>query len=248
MGAFSGKIERGETLACGAAREFLEESCCAVAPDGSDVAPSAADLERTLETVEAVDRLAETARETALHRTYLLPLVFASYPQRFAEKRRDLLELDAVLGRFNLLKSSCSRVPRLYLPGFEAGDLVVTDFGLAAGDVCVELRSAAERVRLCFAVSAAVAEDVAALRSAWGDALACLADDRPLLSHPAVCVRRRHGAVVAAHVDKGYLEKCELAWWPLDEVRRLVAAGQTELFREGFLEVLAKAPLENAPI
>ena len=241
--AFTGKIEHGESLAAGAAREFLEESCASVALDGSDVAPRVADVVEILETLDVVDRVIETPHETALHRTYLLPLPFAPYPESFASRRRALMDLDLILGRYYLLRKSSTRVPRLFLPGFEAGDLVVTHFSLSDGDVVTELRSDVERVHLRFAASAAVAADVAALRVAWDEAIACLDEDNPLLAHPAVYVQRRHGAIVSAHVDKAFLEKCELAWWPLNEVRRLVAEGEAQDFREGFIEILAKARL-----
>lgn len=238
---FSGKLEQGETPLGGAAREFLEESCAAVAPDGSETPPTGPELERALGALEVVERSAETAREKVVHHTYLMQLPYGPYPARFAQMRRALLDIDAVMGGFHLLKKKSPRVPKLFLPGFQAGDLVVTDFGLSDGDVVTELRSPTERVHLSFAVTPTVAADVAELRAAWTAVLALLDANLPLLAHPAVHVRRRHGSVIAAYVDKVYLEKCELAWWPLDEVLQLIEAGQTADFRAGFLDVLAHA-------
>ena len=187
--------------------------------------------------------------EICRHVTFLAEVQFDDYPRLFSELRRDLLKADGVFGLYHKkMKLYLDRVPGCFIPGTHlSSQLVVRDVRLLQDrSVEVDIWSTEECAcsRHVFLVGADVFEDVGNLSSCWRE-LVRFVDDNRLRSksgggHPAVRISAVRGTVSNAHVDKAYMEKSEIKWWSLNELKNVCRnKGQfRDDFRPHFLEFL----------
>jgi len=245
-GGFSGRAEAGESAEEAAAREFLEETCACVPiteraydPPGLARALRAApSLELTLRGPEPDDVLS--------HVTFFFELPYdPGLEPRFQALRAELAELDAAFRGFYRLKKGTEHLPRLALPGYVLGAGAVTvDFEPEAQDRLRVLYedAAGEQASLVLQLSPAAYAEALRLREAWTEVLDFVRAraDAPVLSHPAVCLTRARGRLLAAYVNKAFLEKSDVRWWPLAELERLARERWRggDAFRRYFLDNL----------
>jgi hypothetical protein len=244
---FSGRTEVNESAIQSAAREFVEESCAAVALDVCDSLPMRREVaEARLEGQPSLTRSFESRGVAYKHITLLRAIPFAGgrHPILFSDFRRRLVKLDNALHSYTGARRACSELPRFLLPGSSLSETLVTLSSDVIGDTdCVDVTvldtSSDER----HVVRVRVSSSEARLLSHLGGELANLrtylasrgADT--ILQHPAVTVRTVGGVVVDVSVDRSFLEKSEIRWFDVSELRTaLHNQGCASSFRRCFLE------------
>jgi hypothetical protein len=247
--AFSGRAEEGELAQSVAAREFVEETCGTVPLRGcTDVEG----VRRFLEQAPSVElTLQTTAAENEegpllSHVTYLCEVPREQgLEERFTRTRTELTRLESVFRAFYRLRKNSEFLSRLFLPGFVLGaGVVTTDFLPEAPDLVrlVCLDAAREASVLVLRVSPEAFEEAVALHAAWALLKAFVAEHAgaPIFSHPAVRLVHHAGELVAAYVNKAFLEKTEIAWWDLSELEALARERWRggDSFRRYFLDNL----------
>lgn len=257
---FSGRVDPAERTALGAAREFLEESLHSVRLGcrGRE-APAADDQERgpeyeSLEGVEEVLRRALTLEnviqgrmEIQKHITYLVPVAFLDYPGIFQSCRQELLGMNRVVARFANARRLClRRLSNLFVPGRAlTSELHVRDLRMLSDcEVEVELWNSTDFAKSyhVFILTPDVMREFKRFNSSWRAMLRFMEEKRGggICDHPAVQSIRMDGMLCSARIDKANLEKSELRWWPLAELKAVIRnkAQYRGIFRHCFLEFL----------
>ena len=246
--SFSGRVEAGESALQNAAREFVEESCAAVAlEEGGRVPVRTSDVERCLARASVVERgFVARGGEAARHVTFVARVPFADQPAQFARFRGQLMRLDAVFRALYRARKDCEAAPRLVFPGFEMSPRLVTQ-DLELDDVeeppklRVTLWSAWGRELVELQPTAPMLPELRRLRDALAVVRCCVAEPEAAaaLAHPAVRVTRVGGVVAHARVDRAFLEKSELRWFEAVELEQARAEGRlADDFRRCFLEAM----------
>ena len=274
--SFSGRAEEGESALSSAAREFVEETCSAVAlTDTASLPARVGEVARELAKARFVARTLRAlppATGSLCHVTFLCVVPYdETVVRRFETSHAELLELDEVFRAFHSAKKGAERLPRLLFPGHVLAESCVTvdlrappsaardhddDDGGGSGDAGATTAAAAQlELELDFVVDcgvgpgqthtwrlrlpAAAAAEALAVAAAWARVQAFVREHghREVFRHPAVQLKNHHGRLVSAYVQRGYLEKTELAWFRLAELEAL-DRWQGEQFRRHFLESL----------
>ncbi len=239
---FSGRVEPGEDACLGAAREFVEESLAAVPLEGSmrvpvDVEEAAACLRRGAPRVEFCQR--PEGQQPSCHVSFVKRVPYADYARSFAAARDGVLECDRVFRAYHRAKKVAERLPRLLLPGYRISpSLTVVGGEEREGGVELRIWDEGRRTmrRTWFGLAREAAREWAAVYQLWRVVVDFVAARRlPALEHPAVSLQRVQGELVGAYVNKCYLEKSEVRWWPLEELEGAVAARPLD-FRRFFAE------------
>lgn len=247
---FSGRAEEGESALASAAREFVEESCGAVALSATASLPARVDEVR--QELKRAPTFAHTVRapppsEVLLcHVTFMCRVPFdATVSERFARVHAELLELDFVFRAFHRAKKVAEHVPKVFLPGQSVADRAVNvDFRADAGACMVEVdlfdAHRGEEQTWRFRTSQTVADETAALSEAWRKVKHYVGDHGAddVFRHPAVLLSYCRGALVSAYVNKCYLEKTEVKWHSLASLEGLERWRGADDFRKHFLDNL----------
>ena len=248
---FSGKVDPTERVALAAAREFLEESLCSVRlARGGDTKckyESPEQVERALRRALPVEIIIPGKTETCKHITFLAYVDFVDYPRAFHECREDLLAMDAVFKQFHADKKTyLESISNILLPGSSlSSTLVVRDVRvLSDREVEVELWCREDRSKTyhVFTLTSAVMQDFQALNASWR-AVARLVEENKAsarIDHPALRIAKVNGAMYNAFIDKSYMEKSELRWWSVTELREIARNKELhkDVFRPYFLDFL----------
>jgi predicted NUDIX family NTP pyrophosphohydrolase len=244
--AFTGRVESHEDALQGAAREFIEESCACL-PIAGVVPKNSAEAARLLQKhAHPVELTSVCKGEQLRYNVYMARVEHSAYELAFARTRARLMELDAVFRQFYRAKKTADAAPRFFLPGFVlSADITVVDFHvLNEREVEVVMRERAREADLVitFDVDPSVAVALCGLEAAWERVREYIQQHQhdPIFQHPGVHIACSQGRVVAAYVNKAYLEKCEIRWWRLEDL--LTAHAQpwvlTGQFRKFFLDNL----------
>ena len=242
--SFSGKVEVHESALEGAAREFFEESCASV-PLTGELPNDLDDVQRALEQHACeIQQRSEAKGELLSYSTFVINVPFDSFPERFAVVRARLVELDQVFREFYKQKKQSEAVPRFFLPGFNLSpNLLVADFQVTQSEVAVTLHQDEEEIEVVFGINAQLCELLQNLQRTWRAIKSYIAASisDPIFKHPAVQVQRSHGQVISAYINKSFLEKSDLAWFPLSELlsNRQPWSANESPFRKLFLENIA---------
>ena len=225
---FSGKLESSESVAQGAAREFVEESLGVVPLSLEMRVPVAIvivgnELEKCEDLLEVVTR-ARSDGEDCTHITFLKHIPYGPYPEEFARVRALLLRCDECFKSFHRRRKQADWLPRVIFPGYRISHFltVVMAEALPNGNA---VRIGAWDSGACaletfeFELSRQAVEDAKGVYSNWG-AVRDFVSQLPaeILKHPALQLLRAGGRIVSAHVNKGFLEKSEIKWWSLEEL------------------------------
>jgi ADP-ribose pyrophosphatase YjhB (NUDIX family) len=244
---FSGKLENDESALHGAAREFTEEACACIPLDGF-LLPARVDVvqDALIKRGHAVEMSVVVRGEKLVHYTYIVRTPYAPYPEIFHGTRERLLHLDSVFRVYCKMKKGVEGVSRLCIPGtFLSESLMVVNVRPGeAGCVSIDVNDQEINLTISIVVSLSVALQISKLMLTWKEVLEYITKNAadPILQHPAVRILRWGEHIVGAYVDKAYLEKCELRWWPLERLKQLrTAAWQpgadgTGSFRRLFLD------------
>lgn len=253
--SFSGRAEAGESAIMSAAREFVEESCSAVAlSEAASLPASISDVVRELSKARFVAHTLKAAPPASgwlCHITFLCRVPYdEAVVQRFDTLRAELLELDEVFRVFHHAKKAAEHLPRIFFPGQIFADSVVVDLRVERGLVELDYlgqRSAPLALQaasrapctLKFRPSEELAAEALVVASAWARVQAFVREHghREVFQHPAVLLRHHLGRLTSACVNRGYLEKTEVSWFRLAELERL-DRWSGEQFRRHFLEGL----------
>ena len=240
---FSGKVEGDENSLEGAAREFMEESCACVPEAQGDFITLQEVRDELRLRARAVEQTMEYKGEQLVYCTYILRVPLLAYEERFAATQARLLGLDEVFRDYYRAKKQLDAVPRFLLPGFTLSScIVVADFRIKGAEVEVVLHEedSVEELVVVFGVSAEIMEALRGIEPAWravqSFVQAHLHD--PIMSHPAVKIVTSRDQVVNAYINRAYLEKCEIRWWPLAELLMEPTKRADSPFRRLFLENL----------
>lgn len=240
---FSGRIEAGEEVNEGAAREFVEESLAIVPLTLSMITPTCAfNVSRVLgnrgRQIQLYMRGGADA-PTVMHVSFVQKIPYADYPVRFRALRAMLLECDARCRAYHRTKKAADCLPRLMFPGYRLSSVLTVIGGRVVRQGIVELSiwddilGVVLKQRICLrGIATREANNVYEM---WGDVLNFIEryKNHRALSHPAVSIQRVNGFVVGAYVNKCYLEKSEMKWWSLDELER-TAKHRPQEFRRFF--------------
>lgn len=263
--SFSGRVEPGEDVEDGAAREFVEESLAVVAIDQSMPIPArVADVSQTLRVtgnrveIQMLSRDQTTGaatedppRPVVLHVSFVQRVPYADYPARFRALRTLLVECDTRFRTYHRTKKAAEHLPRLLFPGYHFSTTLTVVNGIVqrnvggSGGATVELSIwddvACALVHQHICLSGEAAREVNEVYEAWADVLAYIERNKNhhALSHPAVSIQRVNRYVVGAYVNKCYLEKSEVRWWGLEELERTGKQRPHE-FRRFFSDALAQ--------
>lgn len=243
---FSGKVEANEDAIQGAAREFAEEACACVPIGGIQLPARISDVAEMLRRhAWPIEKITLAKGEELVYCTYVVRVPHAPYEQIFAQTRTRLLELDLVFRNFYRIKKLASSAPHFFFPGFVLTSKITT-VGLrvlnaAEVEVRMHEEGRSEDLLCVFACPVGLAASLRNVQHAL-DYLHFFVSGRaqdPIFSHPAVVLITSRSCVVNAHVNKAYLEKCELRWWKLSALTEAhaCARGDTD-FRKLFLENL----------
>jgi len=246
---FSGRVERGEDVQDGAAREFVEESLSVVPLTASmsvptrvsDVSQVIRDRGRRVEL--GVQRSGRDANsEATAHVSFIHRVPHADYPARFRSLRALLIECDTRFRAYHRTKKEAERLPRLLFPGYRLSPaLTVVGGSQKQGGVEIDIWDdvLGAVVKQSLRLSEEAAREARDVYEAWAEVLSYLDRNRNnhVLSHPAVTVQRVNRHVVGAYVNKCYLEKSEVRWWGLDELERAGRHRPLE-FRRFFADAL----------
>jgi 8-oxo-dGTP pyrophosphatase MutT (NUDIX family) len=241
---FSGRLERNEDPPLGAAREFLEESLCVVSLGQGDerrtTPKDVADIVKNLamSTVEYFVRGRTTVCRSLL---YIVQIPYDDeLPRRFRALRR---ELEALAVRERVYSQERRRypcVPSICCPGYHLSpSVVVSDVRIQGSNVCLQIWDGAAHSAQVLNLGAGF--HLSEVQCVLDARTSFLADVRRtaahLLDHPAVKCTVVAGELLDLKVNHAYLEKSEIAWWPLERLRGLDAS-QLRHFRPHFAKLL----------
>lgn len=243
---FSGRIEQGEDLYDGAAREFVEESL-AVVPFDNDKVTSARKVSDVLRGQGGAGWKVELYMRVSpplTHVSFVQGVPFADYPSRFRALRAVLSESDSRFRAFHKIKKAAEGLPRLLFPGYRLSPSLTVTSGRRVKRKNIVLSlwdSILGKVvehELALASSAA-AKEAGAVYEAWEEVLYYLERNKQhgALQHPAVCLQLAGPHVVGAFVNKCYMEKSEIRWWGLEELEHAARTRPHE-FRRFFGDAL----------
>ena len=251
-GAFSGRAEEGETSLTCAAREFVEETCASV-PLGLDSAVPTS-ITTVLGHLGHTPIFRRTCQRTFpyptefTHISYLSRIAYReAYTRQFHIIRTQLMEVEATLLEYQLLRKTLEHVPKLLLPGYVMSPTVSTvDFSVDYQQhlLTAECRDASnplEKIELTFSASEEACKEALDIWHAW-KALEVWIVERehePIFRHPAVQILRHCGRITHIEVRRSFFEKTEVAWWRLSDLEALSRSGdrwRLEGFRRYFLD------------
>lgn len=230
--SFSGRIEAGEEVSEGAAREFVEESLAVVPLTTSMTTPvCVSDVSEVLRSKGRQIQLYMRGREQSavpavMHVSFLQKVPYVDYPVRFRALRTVLLECDTRFRAYHKTKKSADCLPRLLFPGYRLSSVLTVISGRVLRQGTVELSiwddilGVVLKQHIC--LSGAAAREAHDVYETWADVLNYIERNKNhhALSHPAVSIQRVSQFVVGAYVNKCYLEKSEMKWWSVEELER----------------------------
>jgi hypothetical protein len=248
---FSGRSEEGETALMSAAREFLEESCSAVALTADASLPATLEevslaLERSLP-VPRTTRAPYPSELLLCHVTYLCRVPYdVETPQRFRRLHEELKRVDAVFKTFHRSKKLAEHLPRFFMPGFAVAEKTLTvdlradvEAETVSVDFFEELGSDASALKTWrVKVTPVMAMEASNVSCAWREVREFVAQERhsEIFLHPAVLLSTHRSMLVSAYVNRCYLEKTELAWFRLQDLVSMERWSGKDDFRRNFLE------------
>ena len=245
--SFSGRVEAGEDALRGAAREFLEESLCLVSFGTRDA--STVSLVEDIIASEAagtVEHVVQGRRALCRNIVYIVRVPFdRTLPERFRRLRADLEALEAAASRYSKMRKEAEHAPGICLPGATPSPFLVVARSVLTGRHCeimlwdsVAQASCVETLQL----DERQCNEVARLLVAWESTMDQVKRAAPdVLNHPAVQTLYANSEMVAASVNRVYLEKNEIAWWRLSDLAEICgnrAGPKAERFRSYFLDIL----------
>lgn len=225
--SFSGRMEQGENVFDGAAREFVEESLAVVplAPEEEEATTAVpsrvrAVLENNGNQVELYMRVSPPL----MHVSFVQRVEYADYPSRFKSLRASLNECDTRFRAYHRAKKTAEALPKLLFPGYRLSPSLTVVSGARVSKRGVLLKiwdSVTERlVQHEVALTHAMAREAADIYDMWDEVLEHLERNAsaPVMQHPAMCLQRAGPHVVGAYVNRCYLEKSEIKWWGIEEL------------------------------
>lgn len=251
-GAFSGRAEDGEDALRCAAREFVEETCASIPLDVDMAIPTSTPV--VLSKLEMSPIFCRTCQRTTpvpvefSHTSYLCRIAYReAYTRTFHLIRSQLVEVEAALREYQVLRKTMEHIPRLLLPGYAVAPTVVAvDFTVDSLQklLSVEYRDSErqeEKIELTFAASPAACYEALNLWHAWKalELWVVAREHEPIFCHPAVQIHRHCGRITHVEVRRSYFEKTEVAWWRLEDLEALSRSGdrwRLDAFRRYFLE------------
>lgn len=250
--AFSGKVDSDEDLVAAATREFREETLALVPLSNPEerAVPGAretySDATNALRRALPLENFFSSRNEACRHVTFIAEVRYDDYPRQFSELRAELLKAEGVFQRYNRRRTLyADRVPSFCIPGTRVSQRVaVRDVRLVDEAVEVQLWDEQDNSGTLhlFQVPPCVHRYLLALCACWRAVVRFVEDNRlgSCFAHPAVRVCRVHGNVTQAYVDRSFLEKSEVRWFSLTDLR-LVCRNKglhREQFRPHFLDFL----------
>ena len=226
--AFSGKLEKHEKPIRAAAREFLEETCCAV-PIESKLHKTEESLMQVLyKNAQHIKLQSCVQNEELTYHLFMLKSIFKPYDRAFSEARESLSRLDVFCREYARLRRISNTIPFVFLPGYRlSSSLIVVNVSVASNSAIVTLFDTGGSVSQCFNIAYEVdscdCEKLQQIDLAWSNIQTSIEElkCKGLIEHPALKITRAGPYTVNAWVNKNYLEKCEIAWWDLEELMQI---------------------------
>ena len=224
---FEGSRKEGERVRQTAVREFCEESLGVLQDDVADA------VARDAHWIRIVLRIRNERRSAAerYHATYVVPVAWDAHaPERFLKTRLALEHVDRAAQEWRY-----ARPAALGEEDF-VGDVTPRADGAAhVSDVAPRTWA-----RMVVQGGGCVAGEAARGVLEWQR----LRDrvERTLVAHPGVTTRRcARGLLQSVHLNRDYMEKDQVRWWTVPELRQVLSAhGHLghDRFRPYFLPVL----------
>jgi len=237
-----------ETPEQAAAREFIEETLALVGDiTKGNYSQAIETMALTVQQAFPIENIMNKNSNTCRHVTYLLPVPYKDYPRHFQTCRQRMIAMDSVFQLFHKAKKiHLENISKILLPGSTISNgLVVRDTRvLNDKEVEIEIWCDADATKSyhVFVISNSMMNDFKRLIEKWRALVRFVEQniDQLPVDHPATHIFKVGGAVCNAYVDRNFLEKSQLQWWTLRELRQISENKNSyrTLFRPQFLEFM----------